>query len=181
MIEKTTVIKLYNFDELSPEAQKVAHEEWKKGNDYMFLSDCMNERLYELLKENNIIDTNDTSKAGTKPTPVMYSLSYSQGDGAMFEGRFKWRDYIAVVKHSGHYYHYNSKTIAMYKDDGINNDEISDQKIIDEFNEIYVSICKKLARYGYDFIEYQDSLEAFIEACEANGYTFEENGTMNNL
>lgn len=34
---------------------------------------------------------------------------------------------------------------------------------------------------GYDYIEYQESEENFREACDANEYTFEADGTMRNV
>lgn len=84
----TREYQLYTFDELSQEAKDKARAKYNENNEYYFLGDNMAERLHELLEENKIKDLNDTSKAGTKPTPVFYSLSYSQGDGAMFEGNF---------------------------------------------------------------------------------------------
>lgn len=143
----TKVYEVYNYEELTDEAKEKALAKWVEGNDYYFLSDYLNERLHELLEENKIADTNDTSKAGTKPTQVQYSLSCCQGDGAMFEGVFMWKGYTVKVKHSGHYTHYNSKTIDIYK---------------------------------YDFIEYEDSMEAFEQACEANEYTFTIDGVIDN-
>lgn len=173
----TKTIDLYKLEELSKEAQKKAHSKWVENNDYHFLSDYLAERLHELLEENNIKDTNDTSKPGTKPTPVFYSLSYSQGDGAMFEGDFEWDDYRVNIQHAGHYYHYNSKIINI---ESIETDEEASEKVHADFDEIYIKICKELERYGYDFIEQEDSFENFQEMCEANEYTFLENGIMEN-
>jgi hypothetical protein len=173
---KTKTINLYTYDELTKEAQEVALREWRDNNDYFFLSDNLAERLHELLEENKIKDTNDTSKAGTKPTPVLYSLSRCQGDGAMFEGVFEWNGYTVSIKHSGHYYHSNSKTIEITNDTG---DYIED-KPFEDFEALYQKICKELERYGYDFIEYEDSEENFKEACDANEYTFLLSGKMEN-
>ncbi len=175
----TKEYNIYTIDELSKEAQEKAHKKWIEGNDYYFLSDDMNEKLHELLEENNIKDLNDTSKPGTKPTQVVYSLSYCQGDGAMFEGMFQWKEYTIHIKHSGHYYHYNSKNFSIMLTE---TEEEPDnyQEVEEAFNTLYVDICKKLERYGYDYIEYEDSMEAFKEACEANEYTFLEDGNMFN-
>lgn len=174
---KTKTIILYTLDELSKEAQEKAHSKWVENNDYYFLSDYLNERLHELLGENGIKDTNDTSKSGTKPTPVLYSLSCSQGDGCMFEGDFEWKSYRVNIQHAGHYYHYNSKIINI---ELIKTDKEASEKIHADFDKIYIKICKELERYGYDFIEQEDSFENFREACEANEYTFLEDGTMEN-
>ncbi len=171
---------IYTVEELTQEARDKAHNKFNENNDYSFLSDNLNERLHELLEENNIKDLNDTSKPSTKPTPVLYSLSNSQGDGAMFEGYFEWNDYTIKIKQSGHYSHSNSKTIEIYKDDEKGNAIDADEKVYTEFEKIYQSICKELERIGYDFIEYEDSEENFLQQCEANEYTFLADGTMFN-
>lgn len=175
---KKKTITLYSFDELSEEAQKKAHKDWIENNDYTWLSDCMNERLHEILEENGIKDLNDTSKPGTKPTPVLYSLSNSQGDGVMFEGKFEWKKYQVIIKHSGRYYHSNSKTIEITYGDDIANE--ANEKVYKEFETIYQKICKNLEQYGYDWVEEEDSLERFQESCEVNEYTFTSDGKMEN-
>lgn len=174
---KTKTIELYEYSELSPEAQKKALSQWREGNDYFFLEYELQEKLHELLGEHGIKDTNDTSKPGTKPTPVYYSLSYCQGDGAMFEGVFEWNGYTVTVKHSGQYYHYNSKDIDMVDEEG---NEPETNEPLKSFNELYVSICKELEHQGYAFMEYEDSEEMFVEACEANEYTFTIDGKIEN-
>lgn len=175
---KTKTIELYTYDELTPEAKKKALKDYRENNDYAFLSEYLNERLHELLEENGIKDTNDTSKAGTTPTPVRYSLSYSQGDGAMFEGQFEWGTWHVSIKHLGRYSHSNSKEIDMYQ---IEDDSIyPEQHTIDKFEAIYQSICKTLEEDGYSYIEYEDSEENFIEMCNTNEDTFLSTGVMEN-
>ena len=169
--------QLFIFDELDQKAKDKALNRYIEDNDYMFLSDYLNERLHELLQENKITDTNDTSKPGTKPTQVLYSLSYSQGDGCMFEGYFIWNHYNVDIKHSGHYNHENSKIITITDEEG---NEITDNEPNEVFNTLYVKICKELEQYGYNEIEYQNSEEVFRETCEANEYTFLSDGTMFN-
>lgn len=183
MIQKT--ITLYTVEELkeaNPEGYAKAHAKYKEGNDYMFMEDCLSERLHELLDEKGIVDTNDTSKSGTKPTRVMYSLGYCQGDGAMFEGDFifthKGKKYVITVKHSGHYYHSNSKDFYTHDEEGEEVDEW--EEVEHSFNVEYKEVCKELEIYGYDFMEYEDSEENFIEMCEANEYTFTLDGRMEN-
>jgi hypothetical protein len=176
---------IYTFPELDQKAKDKARERFNEdGSNLYFLSDNMNERLYELLEENKITDTNDTSKPGTKPTQVFYSLSYSQGDGAMFEGNYIWNNLYVYIKQKGHYYHSNSKTITIYKRVWNELDGIEIEEEIDSvecgFEAIYQKICKELEQYGYNEIEYQNSEEVFAENCEANGYTFLSDGTMFN-
>ena len=57
---------------------------------------------------------------------------------------------------------------------------IENEKDEQEFEELYQDICKKMERVGYEHIEWYTSEGVFIEACEANGYTFRENGEMEN-
>lgn len=167
---------VYTYDELSKEAKEKALNKWREGNDYFFLEDCMNERLHELLEENQIQDTNDTSEPGTKPTQVLYSLSCCQGDGAMFEGVYIWNGYTVTIKHSGHYYHSYSKDIDITDEEG--NEPETDEPL-NAFESIYQNICKELEQYGYNFIEYEDSEENFIE-CYASELYFLEDGTLFN-
>ena len=176
---KTKTINLYSYSELSKEAQEKAHSKYIESNDYYFLSDCLNERLHELLQENNIKDLNDTSKPNTKPTQVQYSLSNCQGDGAMFAGIFEWKNNTITIEQSGRYYHSNSKTIT-YNDFVGEEKEHEEEKLAKEFEKIYQSICKELETFGYNFIDQENSLESFIELCEANDYTFLANGIMEN-
>lgn len=176
---KQITINTYNYEELSPEAKKKALQTWRDTNDYMFMSDCMNNRLHELLEENNIKDLNDTSKAGTKPTPVLYSLSYSQGDGAMFEGEFIWDGLNVRIRHEGRYYHSNSKSIDIT--DGTGNEfqtMTAKDGVYEQFEAIYQKICKELEQYGYDFMEHEDSEEHFMEECEANEWMFNSKGEI---
>ena len=49
---------------------------------------------------------------------------------------------------------------------------------IGELKIMYYEICREMEQIGYDEIEYQQSEEVFTEVCEANGYTFREDGTM---
>lgn len=174
---KTKIITLYSFNELSKEAQEKAHNKWIESNDYYYLPDALNARLHELLEENKIKDLNDTSKPGTEPTQVMYSLSFSQGDGCMFEGNFEWNGYTITIKHSGNYCHSNSKIIDIMDEEG-NQPETDEPYNV--FETVYQDICKKLEIYGYAFIGNEDSLEHFKEMCEENDYTFLENGVMEN-
>lgn len=176
---KIKQIEVFTIHELSPEAKEKALQKWVEGNDYYFLEDSLNEVLHELLKENGIKDTNDTSKTGTKPTRVHYSLSCCQGDGCMFAGEFIWKDYLVYIKHSGQYYHSNSKFIEILE----NNDEqeLASDEVHDDFEKIYQKICGELETYGYRYIEHEDSMETFIDACDSNEYMFTIDGKMENI
>lgn len=168
---KTKTITLYNYEELSKEAQERAREDYNTINEYPSLSNDMRERLSTLLDDNGIESQSQAN--------VLYSLSYCQGDGAMFEGTFIWKGYSVTVEQSGHYYHFNSKIIT-WNDFVGEEQETKENKIAEDFDVIYIKICKELAQYGYEIIKYEDSEESFIDTCEANGYTFLENGKMEN-
>lgn len=165
------------MDELKdqfPDGYQKAIEKWRNDNDYPFLAEYMQDNLRELL------DNTEIKLAEGYKMQVFYSLSYCQGDGAMFEGTFLYRDkYYVTVKQSGHYYHYNSKSIEVESED-IDGEEVDTGEIEEEFNHIYVNICEKLAKAGYEYIEGENSEENILETMRINEYTFESDGTMNN-
>jgi hypothetical protein len=170
---KTKHIKVYEYQELTQDAQKIAYNNWRSGVEHDFLEESMLEKLSTLLKKNKIKEEDNTQ--------VGYSLSYCQGDGAMFYGNFTYKKYFITVKHSGRYYHYNSKEIySISREDRELTDDEHD-KIYHDFEVVYVKICKELEKYGYECIEAEESLESFKACCEDYNYTFRENGKMENF
>lgn len=171
---KTKTIALYEYHELSPEAKEKALANWNETNDNPLLQSHMINVLKEKLDERGI-------KYDTDSIDVRYSLSHCQGDGFMFIGNLTWKKYDISIKHGGgRYYHSNSASIEIQESDNLGyhmDDEDADVK---EFNEIYQAICKEMEQIGYDEIEYEQSEEVFQETCEANEYTFREDGTMEN-
>jgi hypothetical protein len=161
----TKEYKLYSFNELSEEAKERALRDWNDNDDMPFLEDNMQDECEELLKEYEIEGTPE----------LQYSLGYSQGDGVQFVGRFEWQGLDVRIEHDGHYCHSYCKTLDVLNADG---EYMEDKE--KEFEEIYQKICKSLEDFGYKFIEYDRSEECFKENCEANDYTFLENGTMFN-
>jgi len=99
MITKT--INLYTIDELKKDAQRKAIDNWNANDDLFFMRSDMQLKLKELLADYKIEGDGK----------VWYSLSYSQGDGAMFDGLFVWKGYNVKITHVGRYYHFNSKNI----------------------------------------------------------------------
>ncbi|TAN37378.1 MAG: hypothetical protein EPN25_15415 [Nitrospirae bacterium] len=159
-------MRVYKFVELSKKSQDRVIARFRDSNDESILESNMRERLDELLKENNIESIDDDR------LEVYYSLSYAQGDGAMFTGRFKWGCYYVTVTHIGNYSHCNAKNIEMVSDAGYDeHDEVV-------FNDIYVSIAKQLEGFGYDEIEYQNSEDVIKETIDANGYEFYDDGSI---
>jgi hypothetical protein len=170
---KTVSLNLYSYDELSKEAKARALRDWNEdNNDDPFLTSHLYNLVKEELDERGIKYAVDTIN-------VLYSLGYSQGDGLMFEGEMTFEGHDVTVEHRGHYYHSYSKTVTWGDFEG-ESKEGEEEAIAERFESVYHDICKKIERAGYDEIEYQQSEEAFIGACEANEYTFEANGEMRN-
>lgn len=168
---KTIETKVYTIDELSDAAKEKARDWYKQGNDYDMLSEAMSEHLVDLLADNKI---------KCEDPKVMYSLSYCQGDGAMFEGVCEWKKYTVKVKHLGNYYHYNSKDFTNWTitKTGEEPDLTADEwkKLEEDFNTVYVKVCRALEKYGYDWIEVEDADENVDDNILANEYTFTAEG-----
>jgi len=168
---KTINLKIYNFSELSKEAQEKAIQEHADNEQFDTLSWDMQDRLNELLKENKI------DGEGT----VQYSLGYCQGDGAMFHGNFFWNGHSINIKHSGHYSHSNSKEIDIVdssKDDAPD----AEEEIYEEFEDLYQTICKQLEEFGYGVIDAtldENNIRTYLED-EANGNEYLEDGSIYN-
>lgn len=169
---KTKTITLYEYSELSDKAKERALSDWNETNDDPLMQSHMINLLKEELDERAIKYDEDS-------IDVRYSLSYCQGDGFMFEGELEWKKYTIYIKHSGHYYHSYSKSVEMQETDNLGF-HIENEKDESEFEELYQEICKKMEQIGYEHIEWYTSEEVFIETCEANEYTFRENGEMEN-
>lgn len=168
----TKTYEVYDIDQLSAKARENALREWNEENDMPFLQSILNDECGQMLKEQGITCTSNH--------PVcLYSLSLSQGDGLMFEGSFLWREYSIKVKHTGHYYHSNSKSLEIFK--LIDGQEVeAPEQDASEFEAIYQSICKKLEKFGYEWIEDEQSEAHFIDECNANEWTFTKDGKMLN-
>jgi len=163
---KTTTVNLYQYSELTDEAKEKARRWLIDGKNYDDMPEAMRVEIENLLEQSPL----ETIELGK----VYYSLGYSQGDGAMFEGIFKLGKNTFHVEQSGHYYHYNSKSFQGHNENG---EEVYNEKTDDAFNNVYSDLCRKLEKYGYAYIEYEQSEEVIAGVMEANGYTFEADGT----
>lgn len=159
---KIVQTEVFTFDELSKEAKVKARNWYKDGDMLPFLSEYLNESLGEQLKKHKI---------HTEEARVMYSLSYCQGDGLMFEGVFEFEGNNVSVKHSGRYYHSNSKVIDW--PDFVGEDKETAEN---KFEAIYIKICKELEKQGYNYIEAGRSNENVDDNILANEYTFTADG-----
>lgn len=174
----TKKYKVFTFDELSQEAKDKAREDFNEFEDFPFLEDDLREYIHEELEEAGYKEVGENTTAHHS-IEVYYSLSYSQGDGLMFEGTFEDKDgNYFTTKQSGHYYHSGCTSITGTDQEG--NEIYDDNEAFIKFKEVYEKICDTVEKRGYDEIEYQRSEEAFAETCEANDYHFLEDGTMFN-
>lgn len=160
---KTKTITLYEYSELSPGAKEKAYSKWRESEDDPLMQSHMINVLKEKLDERDIEYDADS-------IDVRYSLSNCQGDGFMFIGKIIWEgEQITITHNDSHYYH-------MYTAHFETGDLRSEHA--DNLKEMYTTVCKEMERVGYDHIEYATSEESFIEECEANEWTFREDGTM---
>lgn len=158
MRTETKTIKIYNFDELSKETQEKLIEKGIENlyNDYLewYLYDDMYEKANELLEKyfkNNKPELKN----------IYYSLSFSQGDGAMFEfNLYYYNKYIRIKQH-GHYCHSRSFIIDTY--------ELTEKQEQQLYNKI-LSMFKELEDYGWNLVEYTPEKEDVIEYLKENEY-----------
>ena len=162
---KQKTITLYNYEELSEKAKAKALRDWNETNDNPYMQSHMINLVKEELEDRGI-------KYDVDSMDVRYSLSYCQGDGFMFIGKIMWRDQEIEILHSrGNDYHKNSAVFS-YDEEALTPAEFG------QFQAVYEAICDKMEQTGYDEIEYQQSEESFQQVCEANEWTFREDGTL---
>ena len=157
-------IKIYNFNELNKDIQKKLIEKEIEYQNTAYIEDClyydMEEKAQELLnkyfKNNNAILKN-----------IYYSLSYCQGDGAMFEFELNYYNKTVKIKHDGHYYHKYSFIIDSW--------ELS-EKQEKQLKEKILKMFTDFESYGWELVDYRISEAEAIEILQENEYT--ENGSI---
>lgn len=183
---ETKTVKVYNFSELSIEAQEKVINDYYENEDYFYLSDDLNEEL-------NQID------CYFHDTEFYYSLNYSQGDGLHILGKFdidKWlkdkynfkqsvNDTVynliySVESKSNRRYCFASKSdisvdIDPYLDKYPNLEELIDS-IIDDIKDYYMDLCKKLETYGYSILDYRMDIAEFSDYADGNDYLYLPDG-----
>lgn len=160
---RTITLKAYQFDELSDEAKEKAINDWYECEDYQFLSEDLTESCKSLLEQNGCTFQN---------IKLLYSLSYSQGDGLCFTGWISKNNVSLELTHNWRYYYANSVTMSFIDNDGEETEEN------EELKSIYFNVCEELEKEGYSILEYRMNNEEFSEHCEANGYEFDEDGNL---
>ena len=192
MREDMVINQVYKFSELSDKAKQYAIDKYYEAEDYPFLFEDIREELRNLDGYFSDID-------------LIYSLSWSQGDGLSFAGTFDLESWLkkeeynhleqykknALIKiayniHStgnkGHYC-YAAQNQIEYETDipfshGLPYLENLLESIVQDIKVYYVSLCKQLEKYGYSIIEYRMSFEEFSEHSDANDYEYLINGQM---
>jgi len=171
MIMKTIETVVYNFDELTKEAKEKAIQKYYEQEDYSFLSDDLYDQFCVLAEENGI--TYDAIK-------LLYSLSCSQGDGLCFTGTIRKNGINLFLTHNWRYYYAKSVNMVFTEDESGEEVEPETNELAFDLQTLYLDICSKLERIGYDILEYRMDDEEFLELCEANEYIFLPDGTMKN-
>lgn len=169
-IIETTV---YTIDELSKDAKEKARNWWKDNDELPFLSNAMHDHLLDLVKDSAITIDADSLR-------VYYSLSYCQGDGAMFEatGNFSHGgvSYCFKVKHQGHYYHEKSYSVELWDENSDASDTNDNDELHTAFSSFYEGVCSALAKYGYEYIESERDDENVDRNLRESEYTFTIDG-----
>lgn len=182
---------IYTYSELSAKAKQAALDWFHRGmmngrNEYA-------DRVTESF-------TNGLEERGLSTLKCHWSLSYCQGDGVAFYGRIDPTEFARVdsgfaalyatvtavdpdvilnIESSATSSHYNR-----YKTMAVSVDHDSDKDAVDlachglhEYVTAYLrDLSKQFERDGYEEIEFMDSEEYFIDACDANKWEFYRNG-----
>lgn len=195
---KTIEIKLYSYEELSNEAKQKVLSNWNENNELLY---GFKDYCEEVLIEEGFIEPKVSySLSWCQGGGLCFSARKYNGLEKIFNailgpGKEKTAKLLTdnctqIFKgNTGHYCFAHKSDVDLYIENytsSINttNTDRLDEIISEALNEletIYLDICKKLENLGYLQIEYEQSEEAFIENCEANDYTFEENGKMRNI
>lgn len=180
---------VYEYSELSNKAKEEAKNFLLQMRDPCFISSDVKEDIKCLY--------------GFELTP-QYSLSYSQGDGFSLYGEVYFADFIKneglkkiamkgligfqrsiaeklinkVKFDPGHHYCYASCTDVELDDEAYTDKEITIvEKVKGNIAFWYMEICKEYEKWGYNYF-YEITDEEAQEECEANQYTFFEDGKV---
>jgi hypothetical protein len=188
---RTIEVKVYKFEELQKDVQEKVIESWYEHEDYPLLYDDLVESL--LSDDDNIFNEGFT---------LSYSLSGSQGDGLSIKGDIniekvmlkcskklqkQFKDKIHSIYSTGnttnHYSYAHKRQIEFELDIPSDIDEIPfyktfETEILPDIQDMYMDLCNKLEKEGYDVIEYRMDIDEFTDHAEANGYAYYSNGKM---
>lgn len=203
---KTVSIDLFDINELSPEAKKVALDNARKAewNDV--------ETILIIESFEGVLNV-----LGLPFDNLRFNLSYSQGDGVDFYGSVdidriasinfdkyetEWptlfnefktkmkqlqldindlkKDNIdasfSIEGQNSYYHHYNSMSIDITPGEITNEDK--EFKVADSLEDLCRSVSKYLEKMGYDAIEWADKDETIIETLQSNDVLFTADGSI---
>jgi hypothetical protein len=183
---------LYQFEELSKEAQETAIENQRNNENNVYL-DWFYDDCIEQIKENGFNGNIE----------LKYSLNYCQGDGLSFScdyfnnlnalfveilGTEKQKTIDCIIdncslKIKGNngnycYAHRNDVNFELdnyYVKSSTNIDNLISQ-VETKLKDLYIDLCNELENNGYSEIEYQNSDEYIIQNLIENQIEFIENG-----
>lgn len=159
MRTETKTIKIYNFDELSEDIrQKLIEKEIEYQHELYcedWLESDMKYKAKELL-EKYFKNSNAELK------DVYYSLSYCQGDGAMFEFDLYYYNKHVQIQHYGHYCNKYSFIIA-------DSYELT-EKQEKQLKEKVLKMFKEFEDYGWSLVHYRITEAEAIEILQDNEY-----------
>lgn len=169
--------KVYTYDELTASAQARALE-----NERTAMDDMLSFHLNEVLMDEMATIFSEVNLESASDTRLEYSLSYSQGDGLRIIGQIDWGDFYVMVKPhdsciGSHYMHPHSVSFDFEGKLGLPDLEATPEQE-KEFTELYVSVCERLAKYGYEYLEDMQSDKHLLESIKDNEYEFYEDGTL---
>jgi hypothetical protein len=187
---ETMTINAYSITELTGTAQQRA-----KDSIYEIIEDVFLDIIQDEI--NNYYIPDFINSKGFEADNVYYALSYSQGDGAMFEGRVndiaKFTTNKRAIKvinehgiyakftHKGRYYHEKSYELTLdfpeLKPTQYRLKEEFD-KIEQNIIDVYESTCKEIYKQLKDHHDALTSEESIIDFADGNGYQFNDKGLI---
>lgn len=171
---RTKTIKVYKLEELKKDIQEDIINKFRENEEFYFLEEYLKDYLKQVLEENKlkVIELN-----------IEYDLNYSQGSGFCFYGIFDYNGRKFIIKKTDRHYNHKYTTNVYLKDleNLEENDNITEmvlKKLEQNFKELYLNICDKLEKYGYDIIEDSLKEENIRDLIKSNEYEFLENGVI---
>ena len=187
-------LKVYTAAELSEKAREHAREQYARHlSEDGYITGYISDMFKQDLEEYGLDSLADK---------CYWSLSYCQGDGVAFYGPID-NDALAakspgfagllaevaavdpdctisimVEQNNPHYHHWNTMRVTVEHDSRA--DEIDDlaEALRELVRDRLIELSRQFEKSGYEEIEYMESMEQFLEAAEANGWEFYEDGEL---
>ena len=160
----TKTFNIYEFDELATGIQEELIKKEEENLRQTEIEDFLPEEMEVLAIQ--LLEENFEEKAVYQR--VYYSLAYCQGDGAMIEFDLMYHNKPLQIRRCDHFYcHERSFEI-------LGSDKLTDEQH-EQLKEKIIDMNKKLAQYGYEFIE-EDRTKQAID--QLKNCMFYENGDI---